>query len=106
LASVAPETSGVGVDAVLCDLGLTTFPGWERAIDRLLSVVRPGGTIVIMDWYIPRRSLRTRLINWIGEGDVNRPIWPYLKTRVADFYLNDTFKGGDVFVASGTPSQQ
>jgi ubiquinone/menaquinone biosynthesis C-methylase UbiE len=102
ISTVAPSVNGTGVDAALCDLGLTTFPGWKRAIDTLLSVVRTGGRIAIMDWYIPERTPRARFINWIGEGDVNRPIWPYLKERVADFYLNDTFKGGDVFVASGT----
>ena len=89
------------IDAVLCDLGLSGFPEWKRVIDNLLSLLRPGGRIVIMDWYIDKPGLRAEFIKWIGGGEVDRPIYQYLADQVDGFKLNDSFKGGDIFVASG-----
>ena len=88
-------------DAILCDLGLSGFPEWQHIIDNLLALLRPGGRFVIMDWYIEKPSLRGAFIKWIGGGEVDRPLYRYLAERTQDFTLNDTFKGGDVFVASG-----
>ena len=53
-----------------------------------------------MDWYMEKPSLRGEFIKWIGKGEVNRPIWQYLQTKV-DFFEVKTFKRGDVFVAIG-----
>jgi len=92
----------VKFDAVLCDLGLSGFPEWRNVIDNLLSLLRPGGRIVIMDWYITKPGLRAEFIKWIGGGEVNRPLHQYLAERVEGFQLNDSFKSGDVFVAWGT----
>lgn len=92
------------IDAVLCDLGLSGFPQWKQVIDNLITILEPNGKIVIMDWYIAKPSLRGKFINWIGKGEVNRPIWQYLETRISDFHINHSFKGGDVFVASGRNS--
>jgi len=91
----------VQVDAVLCDLGLSGFPKWERTIDNLLSVLKPNGRIVIMDWYIPTPTLRGSFIEWIGKGEVDRPLYQYFQTKVANFSVDTTFCRGGVFVASG-----
>jgi ubiquinone/menaquinone biosynthesis C-methylase UbiE len=96
----------VEFDAVLCDLGLSGFPEWRNIIDNLLSVLRPGGTIVIMDWYIDKPGLRAKFIKWIGGGEVDRPLYQYLAEKADGFLLNDSFKGGDVFVASGTKKSE
>jgi len=91
-----------GFDAILCDLGLSGFPQWQTVIDNLISMLSPGGRIVIMDWYIEKRSLRGDFVRWIGKGEVNRPLWQYLETKVTDFKVNSSFNRGGVFVASGT----
>lgn len=98
------ETSDLqsGVDAVLCDLGLSGFPNWEHTIDNLLSVLKPRGRFVIMDWFIAQPKFRGSMIKWFGKGEVDRPLWQYLQPRVDDFLLDDSFKGGDVFVAAGS----
>ena len=70
-------------------------------IDNLITILEPNGKIVIMDWYIEKLSLRGKFINWIGKGEVNKPIWQYLETRISDRHINHSFKSGDVFVASG-----
>lgn len=89
------------VDAVLCDLGLSGFPEWENIIDNMLSILKPNGIFVIMDWYIPKPTLWGEFIKWIGKGEVNRPLYQYLESKVAAFEVNTSFKRGDVFVATG-----
>lgn len=54
-----------------------------------------------MDWYIPKPTLRGAFIKWIGKGEVNRPIYQYLETRVVGFEVNTSFNRGGVFVATG-----
>ena len=93
----------IKIDTVLCDLGLSGFPKWKQIIENLINILKPNGTIVIMDWYIEKPSLRSEFIKWVGKGEVNRPIWQYLETKVQDFEIK-TFKSGDVFVASGVKS--
>lgn len=97
---------GFKFDSIFCDLGLSGFPEWERIIDNLISLLKPNGKIVIMDWYIAKPSLRGSFIRWIGKGEVNRPLYQYLGNKVDDFKVNNTFKNGDMFVASGTKKQQ
>ena len=91
----------IQVDAIFCDLGLSGFPEWEKVIDNMLSILSPKGKLVIMDWYIPKSTLRGEFIKWIGKGEVDRPIYQYLENKVANFTLNDTFNRGGVFVATG-----
>lgn len=91
-----------GFDAILCDLGLSGFPRWEKVIDKLVSMLARNGRIAIMDWYIDKPSLRGSLVKWIGKGEVNRPIWQYLETKVDGFHVNSSFNRGGIFVASGT----
>ena len=91
----------IAIDTILCDLGLSGFPDWQQVIDNFLSLLRPGGKIVIMDWYMERRTLRGAFVEWIGKGEVTRPIYQYLESRVKDFKLNHSFNRGGVFVVSG-----
>ncbi len=100
-----PANSPIEIDAILCDLGLSGFPEWQKIIDRLLAILKPNGKIVIMDWYIDKPSLRGEFVKWIGKGEVDRPIWQYLESKVNNFQLTDTFNRGGVFVASGNRKQ-
>lgn len=91
----------IQIDAIFCDLGLSGFPEWEKIIDNMLSILSPNGRLVIMDWYIPKPTLRGKFIRWIGKGEVDRPIYQYLENQVVNFTVNTSFKRGDVFVATG-----
>ena len=91
----------IQVDAIFCDLGLSGFPEWEKVIDNMLSILSPKGRLVIMDWYIPKPTLRGKFIKWIGKGEVARPLYKYLENQVANFTVNTSFKRGDIFVATG-----
>ena len=89
-------------DSIFCDLGLSGFPKWEEVIDNLISLLKTNGKILIMDWYIEKPSFRGNFIKWIGKGEVNRKLYQYLENKVNNFELNNSFKNGQMFVASGT----
>ncbi len=89
------------IDCVLCDLGLSGIPEWESIIDNMISMLKPGGRIVILDWYLEKPGLLGKFIKWIGKGEVERPLWQYLKTKVLNFELQRFGVFNGVFVASG-----
>lgn len=91
-----------GFDAILCDLGLSGFPNWRKVIDTLILLLSPNGRISIMDWYIDKPSWRGSIVKLIGKGEVDRPIWQYLETKICNFSVDTSFNRGGVFVASGT----
>lgn len=89
-------------NAILCELGLSGFPEWQKIIENLVALLKPNGKLVIMDWYIDRPSLRGKFIKWIARGEVNRQLYQYMERKVGNFELNNTFKNGQIFVATGT----
>ena len=90
----------ITVDAVFCDLGLSGLPEWRNIIDNMISILKPNGRIVILDWYLEKPSLKADFVKWIGKGEVDRPIYQYLETKVSNFKVDDSFNYGGVFVAS------
>lgn len=89
------------IDAILCDLGLSGFNDWEQIIENLLSILKPEGKLVVMDWELKEPSFRGELIKWIGGGKVDRPIPSYLQDRLDNYEVDHSFNRGGVFVASG-----
>ena len=49
----------------------------------------------------PHRSLRGAFIRWIGKGEVDRDLPSYLRDRLDDVEVDQSFKGSDMFVAAG-----
>ncbi|MFD2835451.1 methyltransferase domain-containing protein [Gramella sp. AN32] len=92
----------IAVDAIFCDLGLSGLPEWRNIIDNMISILKPKGRIVILDWYLEKPSFRGDFVKWIGKGEVDRPIWQYLQNKVSDFKVDYSFNYGGVFVASGS----
>lgn len=90
------------IDSVFCDLGLSGLPEWRNIIDNMISILKPNGRIVILDWYLEKPSLKGDFVKWIGKGEVDRPIYQYLETKVSNFKVDDSFNYGGVFVASGS----
>src|SRR5690606_7676795 len=55
----------VVVDRLHVFLGLSAFPQWEEAFERLWDVLRPGGRCVVVDCYAERPNLRGRMVNLV-----------------------------------------
>jgi SAM-dependent methyltransferase len=61
---------GAQVDAVVCTLGMSVIPDWEKAWEAMVTLVRPGGAVALMDGSPPiRETATTRLVRplvWLG----------------------------------------
>ncbi|MDO4629703.1 MAG: class I SAM-dependent methyltransferase [Planctomycetia bacterium] len=60
-------------DVVTFSYSLTMIPDWFAAMDNALRILRPGGTIGIVDFFVARK--------WVGEGHkkhswFTRNYWP------------------------------
>ena len=96
------EHAGVDqVDKVLCTLGLTVVPDWEAVFERSWALLKPGGRYAIMDWWLERRNLFARFLEFISHGEVGRRCWAPLEAK-SDDYSHATFIQGMVFIAAGT----
>jgi len=84
------------VDAVTCGFGLRNLSDPVRGLAEMVRVVRPGGAVVLLEFYPPReggllaaafrlyfRRILPRLGAWIAGGD--RGGYQYLVDSVAAF---------------------
>lgn len=95
----------IKIDAIFCDLGLSGLPEWQNIIDNMISMLSPNGKIVILDWYLEKSSPLAKFVKWIGKGEVDRPLWQYIKANVTDFEIEKFGLFNGVFVASGTKKE-
>jgi S-adenosylmethionine-diacylgycerolhomoserine-N-methlytransferase len=74
------------VDGVLCAYSLTMIPDWFAAVDNAITMLRPGGTLAVVDFHVPRGSGagRTFWPWWFGHDGVhpNADLLPYLHHRL------------------------
>lgn len=102
LADYSQYRGAISIDSIFCDLGLSILPEWQKTIDNMLSILKPNGRIVILDWYLEEPGLLAEFVKWVGKGEVDRPLWQYLNTKVSGFKVENFGLMGGVFVASGT----
>jgi SAM-dependent methyltransferase len=74
-------------DAAICVLGLSVIDPWEVALERMLSIVRPGGRIAVVDWLLDRSQARLlnvyiRLGSWLAQADPKREILAATEVRL------------------------
>lgn len=97
---------GIRFDRIICFLGLSVIPGWEKALDKMLDLLEENGRIVIVDVFAEKRTFNTWLVEKFAKAELNREIWQTLETKTTDFsceYLpiKERKVGGKLFVASG-----
>jgi ubiquinone/menaquinone biosynthesis C-methylase UbiE len=101
-AAITEEQVGGPVDRVVVALGLSVIPGWEAALDRTLSLLKPGGTYVIFDVFAEKWVPQTSVVQWFAEADIQkRRPWEALEARTDDFEL--TWLKGSPHIHGGTP---
>ena len=94
------------VDRIICALGLSVIPEWEKVLDNLLELLAPNGKIVIVDVFAEKRTFNTWLVEKIAKADLNREIAKALESKTSNFQLEympvkPSKVGGRLFVASG-----
>lgn len=89
------------VDNIICGFGLRNVPELHRAIAECARVLRPGGRLVVLDFFQPDTAV-SRLL----QGTYNRGVVPLVGGAITGFgdayrYLNqsiDAFLTADQFV--------
>jgi len=93
-------------DAVLCTLAMSVIPNYERALERMLAHLKPGGWISISDaqfsshWYARPFNWISNLMGWGAAADISRIPWKRLSTLVKNYSYQELFFGF-FYVASG-----
>jgi S-adenosylmethionine-diacylgycerolhomoserine-N-methlytransferase len=90
------------VDAVFFSYSLTMIPDWFRAIDNALAMLKPGGLLGVVDFYLSRKHRtagrrhhsalqRAFWRVWFGYDDVflNPDHIPYLEYRTNPLHLSE-----------------
>ena len=105
-ALLAEATGGRDLDGVLCALGLTAFPDWEAAFERLWRLLRPGGRFVLLDVYAETPTSQSKAVEFVARADLSRRTWEPLARVASGFERQDldadpAKMGGTLFLASG-----
>jgi S-adenosylmethionine-diacylgycerolhomoserine-N-methlytransferase len=61
------------VDCVYFSYSLTMMPDWPAAIDNALAMLKPGGVLGAVDFYVSQRSVDSGLVQ---HGPLTRWFWP------------------------------
>ncbi|HYO51938.1 class I SAM-dependent methyltransferase [Archangium sp.] len=95
----------VELDRLHVFLGISAFPGWTEAFERLWGLLRPGGRCVVVDVHAERLGLHGRMVNLVAQADIRRRFWEPLE-RLANGYERTELPsrwehGGRLFLATG-----
>jgi len=94
-------------DAVLSTFAFSAFPDADTTLDEMVRVVRPGGSIIIVDAGVPPDcNPMARFLAWLWEalGDYVRDEGPLMKARGLRVRREDYGPWGCVHVTVGTRS--
>lgn len=96
----------VTVDRLHVFLGMSAFPRWEQAFERLWGLLRPGGRCVILDCYAEHPSFQGRAVEVIAQAQIKRRTWTPLEQVAKDYERTELPSlpkhGGTLVLASGT----
>ena len=89
-------------DVVTCSYSLTMIPDWFAAIDQALAMLKPGGRIGVVDFYVSRKHPSSELRKHGWPTRLGWPAWfgmdnvfpsadhiPYLQRRFKTLLLNE-----------------
>ncbi len=95
----------VVLDRLHVFLGLSAFPRWEAAFERLWDLLRPGGRCVVVDCHAERPSLRGRMVNLVARAEIQRKTWEPLEQRAQAYERRELPSrrehGGKLVLATG-----
>ena len=73
-------------DVVTCSYSLTMIPDWFAAIDQARTMLRPGGKLGVVDFYVSRKH---------PGGDLRKHGWPTRLGWPAWFGMDNVFPSAD-----------
>jgi ubiquinone/menaquinone biosynthesis C-methylase UbiE len=114
--SITPQALHLSVgqsnfDRIICTLGLSVIPHWEKVLENLLALLKEDGIIVIMDVYAEKRTINSWLVEKMAKAELNRQIAQALQNRTCSFQIeylpiSERKLGGKLFVAAGSKKRE
>ena len=93
------------VDRLQVFLGMTAFPRWTDAFDRLWDLLEPGGRCVIVDVHTEKLGFQGRMVNLVARADIQRRFWQPLERVAGEFERLELPSrpehGGKIHLATG-----
>jgi demethylmenaquinone methyltransferase/2-methoxy-6-polyprenyl-1,4-benzoquinol methylase len=86
-------------DVVMVTLGLAVIPGWETAMERAWSMLKPGGVFGVADlsesdrWYTQPIRWLTDFIDAAIIADSSRRPWEWMETHGKNYQREEIFHG-------------
>lgn len=69
------------LDAVVCSLGLSVIPDWERVLAGTWARLRSGGRWVVFDIHAERWVPQSAVVSWMSGADLRRAPWTWFEAR-------------------------
>lgn len=100
---VAEEDSlAAAPDMIICTLGLSVIPDWEKAVEQAHSLLKPGGHFVVLDLFFEKDSVRNRLMHlWVNTVFTAYHDRPILERLRSSFTEKDTQFETPIFLFVG-----
>lgn len=86
-------------DAVVCTLGLSALPDWERVFTSAFERLRPGGQFLLFDVWAEHRVFQSWWVERVARADLGRQVWRPLEAASIDFGMD--FLAGSPHVHGG-----
>lgn len=106
LAALANVGADRAPDRLHIFLGMSAFPNYERAFERLWGLLAPGGRCVIVDVHADPLGFQGKMVNLVARADIRRPTWASLERVALDYERRELPSrkehGGQMFLATGT----
>lgn len=93
---------GVQADAATCSYSLTMMPEWFAIVDHVRALLRPGGRLGVVDFYVTPKHVATDAARQSGLARTVWPLWfalddvflspdhlPYLRHRFEEIYADE-----------------
>jgi len=71
--ATAVDLPDASVDFVTCSYSLTMIPDWFAALDEAFRLLKPGGVIGVVDFYVSRAVAAPR----VQHSALTRRVWPW-----------------------------
>ncbi len=91
----------VKFDKVIAELAFSVIPNWKLAADNSIKLLKLGGKIGVLDYYIGDNNFISKSINYFANSDVSRNVSKYLRKITKNYQIKHLLLKESLFIAIG-----
>lgn len=100
-------------DVLIFCLSLTAIPDAEKALEKALTILKPGGQLVIVDsiplnncWWHPVTNLYIRIKSLVVGAKPTRVVFSFIREKMADVVVKEMVAGVYVLITARKCSRE